>query len=188
MRLSKKNSAVLALGVAALLLSGCSAPAASEPKPETTTAVSSDATEEAETTSGASFSDNVLTLPEYTIKITDTKMIAVGQPGNEYGEKPVIAFWYEVTNTSDQPTDPSTAWIGTFTAIQDNDPNAVNELNVGMLPDQQFLDSQIQDIKKGGTVANAVAYELDDETTPVELVASNDFGMTEIGSATFTLQ
>lgn len=188
MRLSKKNSAVLAIAVAALLLSGCSAPEASEPKPETTTAVSSDATEEAGTAGEASFADNVLSLPEYTIRITDSKMIAVGQPGNEYGEKPVIAFWYEVTNNSDETTDPTTAWIGTFTAIQDNDPNAVNELNVGMLPDAQFGDSQLQDIKKGGTVANAVAYELDDETTPVELLASNDLGMTEIGRATFTLQ
>lgn len=187
MRLSKKNSAVLALGVAALLFSGCSAPAA-EPEPETTTAVTEDTTAVEETSSEASFTDNVLTLPEYTVNITDTKMIAVGQPGNEYGEKPVIAFWYEVTNNSDDAIDPTTAWIGTFTAIQDNDPNSVNELSVGMLPDQQFLDTQVQDIKKGGTVANAVAYELDDETTPVVLVASNDLGMTEIGRATFTLQ
>jgi len=187
MRLSKKNSAVLALGVVVLLLSGCSAPAA-EPKPETTTAVSEDTATVEEASSDASFVDNVLTLPEYTVTITDSKKIAVGQPGNEYGEKPVIAFWYEVTNTSDDAIDPTTAWIGTFTAIQDNDPNAVNELNVASLPDAQFLDSQLQDIKNGGTVANAVAYELDDETTPVELVASNDLGMTEIGRATFTLQ
>lgn len=187
MRLSKKNSAVLALGVVALLLSGCSAPA-TEPKPETTIAVSEDTATVEEASSDASFTDNVLTLPEYTVTITDAKKIAVGQPGNEYGEKPVIAFWYEVTNTSDDAIDPTTAWIGTFTAIQDNDPNAVNELNVASLPDAQFLDSQLQDIKNGGTVANAVAYELDDETTPVELVASNDLGMTEIGRATFTLQ
>lgn len=188
MRLSKNNSVVLALVTTALLLSSCSAPAA-EPKPQTTTAVSSDGTsDESETTTDASFANNVLTLPAYTITITDTKKIAVGQPGNEYGEKPVIAFWYEVTNNSADTIDPSIAWIGTFTAIQDNDPNAVNELGIGMLPDEQFLDSQLQDIKKGGTVANAVAYELDDETTPVELVASNDLGVTEIGRATFTLQ
>lgn len=178
---------MLAAGIIALILSGCSAPApeASEPAPETTTAVTPD---ESETPAEASFADNVLTLPEYTIKITDAKMIAVVQPGNEYSQKPVIAFWYEVTNLSDEPIDPTTAWISSFTALQDNDPNAVNELNVGTLPDEQFLDSQLQEIKKDGTVANAASYELDDETTPVELVASNDLGATEIGRATFTLQ
>lgn len=177
--------AVITGAIAMLALSGCSAPEASTPAPQSTTEVKSDAgTEEAAT---ESFVDNVLTLPEYTIKITDVKKIGVGEPGNEYGEKPVIAFWYEVTNTSEDLIDPTTSWIGTFTAFQDNDPDTVNELNVGMLPDQQFVDTQIQDIKQGGTVANAVAYELDDETTPVELAASNDLGMSEIGRATFTL-
>jgi hypothetical protein len=123
-----------------------------------------------------------------TVTITDVKTIAVGETGNEYGEKPVIAFWYEVTNVAADDLDPSTAWIGTFTAYQDNNPNAENELNVGSLPDDAFLDSQIEKIKEGGTVANAVSYELDDATTPVKLVASNDLGMTEIGEMTFELQ
>lgn len=181
----KLKLAVITGAIAMLALSGCSAPEASTPEPQTTTAVKAD--DETEAAAPESFVDNVLTLPEYTIKITEVKKIGVGEPGNEYGEKPVIAFWYEVTNTSDELIDPSTSWIGTFTAYQDNDPNTVNELNVGMLPDPQFLDTQMQDIKQGGTVANAVAYELDDETTPVELAASNDLGMSEIGRATFTL-
>lgn len=185
MRRHTLKLAVITGTIAMMALSGCSAPEASTPAPQSTTEVESGPATEANTT--ASFVDNVLTLPEYTIKITETKKIGVGEPGNEYGEKPVIAFWYEVTNTSDELIDPSTSWIGTFTAYQDNDPNTVNELNVGMLPDPQFLDTQIQDIKPGGTVANAVAYELDDEITPVELSASDDLGMSEIGRATFTL-
>ena len=39
--------------------------------------------------------------------------------------------------------------------------------------------------ESGGTVENAMAYELDDLTTPVELVASDDLGMTEIGRETY---
>ena len=39
--------------------------------------------------------------------------------------------------------------------------------------EQSELDSQTQTIKEGGTVSNAIAYELDDTTTPVTLVASN---------------
>ena len=65
---------------------------------------------------------------------------------------------------------------------------AENELNVGMLPDDRFLDSQMENIKKGGTVQSAIAYELDDTTTPVELVASDDLGFSEIGRVTYQLK
>lgn len=136
-------------------------------------------------TTGASFSNGVYTSDEYTITITDYKVIQPGETGNEYGDKPVIAFWYDTTNTaSDDALDPSTAWMFVFEAVQDNDPNAVNTLNVGMLPDQQFLDSQFQNIKVGGTVSNAISYELDDLTTPVTLTAK-DISGTVYGSQDF---
>lgn len=123
---------------------------------------------------GASFSDGVLTTEGYTITITDYKVIQPGETGNEYGDVPVIAFWYDTTNTgSESDINASSAWIMAFDAIQDNDPNVVNTLNMGLLPDSQFLDSQTQTIKEGGTVSNAIAYELDDTTTPVTLVASD---------------
>lgn len=138
-------------------------------------------------TTGTTFSDGVYTSDEYTITITDYKVIQPGETGNEYGDKPVIAFWYDTTNVaSDTALNPSTAWMLVFEAVQDNDPNAVNTLNVGMLPDDQFLDSQLQDIKIGGTVSNAVAYELDDLTTPVTLTAQDMFG-TVYGSQDFTV-
>lgn len=56
---------------------------------------------------------------------------------------------------------------------------------MGSLPDDAFTESQMETIKEGGTVENAMAYELDDLTTPVELVASDDLGMTEIGRETY---
>ena len=58
---------------------------------------------------------------------------------------------------------------------------------MGSLPDDRFLDSQTENIKKGGTVENAMAYELDDLDTPVDLVATE--GLDEvIGKATYTLR
>lgn len=121
------------------------------------------------------------------IKITDVKTIPVGEKGNEYGKEPVIAFWYDTTNVSGKETDPMTAWLFLFAAYQDNDPNAENKLGVGSLPDTAFLDSQTNKIKKGGTVPNAVAYELSDTTTPVKLVASTIL-QDEIGSMTIELK
>ncbi|WP_217499109.1 DUF5067 domain-containing protein [Leifsonia sp. C5G2] len=138
--------------------------------------------------SSSSFANGVLTTSNMKITITDHKVIPVGAPGNEYGTKPVLAFWYSVTNLTDKKLDPTTAWIGTITAIQDNNPNAVNKLEVGSLPDQTFLDTQLEDIKSGGTVQNAVAYELTDTTTPVDLVASDDLGMTTIGKLSYAVQ
>lgn len=142
---------------------------------------------EQEAVTDYSFVDGVLTTPELVIEITDVKTIPVGGEGNEYGDKPVIAFWYNITNLTDGDVSPMN-WIYLFSAYQDNDPNAWNEIGVASLPDDAFLDSQTQSIKKGGTVQNAVAYELDDLTTPVELVASNSFGVDEIGRMTFNLQ
>ena len=183
---SKISLAIAAAGIAAVMLVGCSSPATSggAPKPEQTVAV--DAPKEA--AGAATFKDKTLTTKDVVIKITDVKTIQVGEKGNEYGDKPVIAFWYDTTNVSGGKDISPMTWIGLFAAYQDNDPNAENELNVAALPDDAFLDSQMNKIKKGGTVANAVAYSLSDTTTPVKLVASDDLGMSEIGSMTFELK
>jgi hypothetical protein len=132
--------------------------------------------------------ENEAKINDLKIKITDTKVIQVGEPGNEYGEKPVFAIWYETTNLSGKDIDPSTAWIAVFEAIQDNNPNAVNKLEMGSLPDDQFLDSQLETIKKDGTVKNAVAYELDDLETPVTLIATQGIGGDKLGEQTYNLK
>ena len=133
----------------------------------------------------STFVDGVLTTPELKIVITEHKVIPAGEKGNEYGDKPVIAFWYETTNVSGDDVTPMD-FIMYFTAFQDNNPNAENELNVAVLPDDRFLDSQLEAIKQGVTVENAMAYELDDTTTPVDLVASELF-TDEIGRTTYDL-
>lgn len=163
--------------------------------PRSTVEVSPDGTDSAqesgdeETESDEStFKDGVLTTPEVKIVITKHKVIPVGAKGNEYGDKPVIAFWYEITNFTGKDTSPM-EWIFEFTAYQDNNPNAENELDVAGLPDDRFLDSQTENIKKGGTVENAVAYELDDVTTPVELVANDSLGFgDDLGRVTYELK
>ena len=187
---------VCAASALTLLLSGCGGSTANSGETSTSTtpttaestdAAASEAPASEAPASDTSFVDGVLTTPEMKIVITDNKVIQPGKKGNEYGEKPVMAFWYEITNLSGGDVSPMN-WIYVFTAYQDNNPNAENELNVGSLPDDAFLDSQTETIKKGGTVENAVAYELDDLKTPVELVASDDLGMTEIGRETYPVK
>ncbi|MCI7304072.1 MAG: DUF5067 domain-containing protein [Clostridiales Family XIII bacterium] len=134
------------------------------------------------------FQDDIAVLEDIKIEITDHKVINPGKKGNEYGEKPVLAFWYKVTNTSDKDIDPISAWLAVFVAIQDNDPNSVNELNVGTLPDEKYLDSQMEQIKEGGTVENAISYELDDTKTPVVLKATKGIDGKELGEQTYNLK
>ncbi|WP_285183830.1 DUF5067 domain-containing protein [Rhodococcus sp. MEB032] len=182
--ISKLSLTIATVGIAVSALVGCSsAGSTAAPTPGSTVAANAPAAAPAE----ASFEDNVLTTKDVTIKITDVKTIQVGEKGNEYGKKPVIAFWYDTTNVSGKETNPMTAWIFLFSAYQDHDPNAENKLGVGSLPDAAFLDSQTSKIKQGGTVPNAVAYELSDTTTRVKLVASTIL-QDEIGSMIIELK
>lgn len=195
-----KKIAALSLALCVLLaLTACAAPAASDPMIAPTAATEAPdpavaATEEPTAVpteppqSEYFFKDGVLVSEDVKIEITDYRVLPVGEKGNEYGEKPVIAFWYKTTNlTGNENVDPTSAWIVMFTAIQDNDPNAINELNIGMLPDDTYADSQLETIKKDGTVENAVAYELDDTTTPVTLRAFRGILGEELGEQTFEI-
>lgn len=161
---------------------------------DSSTGSADESTESSASTESASndeeyFADGVLQTEDFRIEITDYKVIMPGEEGNEYGDDPVIAFWYSTTNLSGEETSAMTAWLMTFTAVQDNDPNKVNDLSVAPLPDDNFLQSQSQTIKQGGTVENAMAYTLTDTTTPVVLTAKgNIFLDDELGSQTFNLE
>lgn len=197
----KKSLVLLACASGALILSGCggtatdSNQAANTGSAQTIEAADTSATNTADSVdtpkSDSSFVDGVITTPEMKIEITDHKVIPVGKKGNEYGSKPVIAFWYKTTNLTEKDVEKDISpmnFIYVVEAFQDNNPNAENKLEVGSLPDDKFRDTQMENIKKGGTVANAIAFELDDVKTPVDLVASNDLGMTEIGKITYKLK
>lgn len=178
-----KTKSLALAGLTILLAStlvGCSSGSSSSKSDDTkTVAVKKKAT--------SYFKNNKLVTKDYNITITQTKVIQAGETGNEYGEKPVLAFWFTVHNKKAKDLDPNVAWISIFKAIQDNDKDSVNELDVGSLPDDRFLDSQSEKIKVDGTVEMAVAYELDDTTTPVKLTAENMVTGKSLGSMTFKL-
>lgn len=186
------KKSVLALVLVLLLaLSACGSDGGDEPS---TTSTAPEVTEPAAPpasevpTSEYYFADNVLVSEDVRIEITDWRVIPVGEEGNEYGDVPVIAFWYTVTNLSgSENVTPIGSWIAMFTAIQDNDPNMVNELEVGMLPDDAYLDTQMATVKEGGTVECAIAYELDDTTTPVVLHATRGLFGEDLGEQTFEI-
>ena len=147
-----------------------------------------ESSENVEATGEYYFRDNVVETEDLTIKITDYKVIPVGEAGNEYGDAPVFAIWYDTTNKSGKEgITPLVAWMAVFTAVQDNDPDMVNTLTTGLTPDDAALETQMAEIKKGGTVSSAVAYVLDDESTPVTLTATKGVLGEELGSQEYPI-
>lgn len=179
----KKTLTLGTIIMSVLVLSACGNDATKKDKPNNTT--ESVAKPKAEK---YYFKNDELKIHDLKIKITNSKIIPVGKTGNEYGEKPVLAIWYKVTNLTNKEIDPNTAWMVAFEAYQDNNKNRENKLNVGSLPDQKFIDSQQNNIKKNGTVENAVSYELDDNTTPVTLKATQGLGGKELGTKIFKIK
>lgn len=81
-------------------------------------------------------------------------------------------------------------WISSFLegAIQDNDKNKVNKLELAMHPDKNLAKDQLSKIKKDGTLSGAIAYKLTDLTTPVKLTAHKGVGGVELGSQEFAVK
>lgn len=197
----KLHKSLLLFGASALLLTACGDDGGNEgdttkEKPETEEVVedvdaSEEETEEPETEEVAenSFDGQIITTKDVTIEITDYKVLQPGE-GNNHSEVPILGFWYDTTvhdDVTENEYDPM-VWIMITKAVQDNDPNAVNELEVGILPDDAHLDSQMQTIKPGGTVSSSVSYELDDLETPVELIVENIVTGEVYGSHTFEIK
>lgn len=202
--MSKKLISLLSLST--LLLVACSEETTTTEETTTEEAATTEETEETETAETeaeedteeeagevagegeTSFDGHTLVTDDITIEITDYRVLEPGEENN-FGETPLLAFWYDTTvheDVTETEYDPS-IWILLFKAIQDNDPNAINELEVGILPDKAHLDSQMQTIKPGGTVSSSVSYELDDTDTPVELIVENIVTGEEYGSHTYDL-
>ena len=187
-----KAKGLIFIGLSALTLAACgggkdATPSSTAAAPaESTSSVVAESSEKPK--SGYYFENGEVVIRDLKIKITDHKVIQPGETGNEHGDVPIIAFWFDTTNLSDKEISPSIAWFAVFKAIQDNNPNSVNELEVSSLPDQQFLDSQMEDIKQGGTVSHAIGYKLDDNTTPVTLVARQGLGGDKLGEQTFEIK
>lgn len=125
-----------------------------------------------------SFADGVYRGQGVTIQITGHHVLQPGEGGNEFGDKPLLVIEYSMTNDSATTEVNPAMFVLAFRVYQDNDPNTLNELQLGV--DASVLDTYgdvgTQAIKQGGTVEYAQAYELTDTTTPVDVVAESLLG------------
>ena len=187
----KSKKLLTALLASSLLISGCSTIKEEKKenpvKNETNNGKVNSTSRDGEYT----FKDGKVIMRDIDLRITKYKIIPVGAEGNEYGDSPVIAFWYDTTNKSDKDTiSPSVAWLAAFPngTVQDIEKNKLNRLQVAMHPDKKLLKDQNAIIKKGGTVSGAVAYKLADLSAPVKLTAYKGVDGIELGSQEFAVK
>lgn len=103
------------------------------------------------------------------ITITNIKILQPGEGAN-FMDKPLFSIWYSFRlDEKAKPMTSMIAWIEGVKVVQDNNPNTTNELMLGALPDTAFLNSQMDEIKPGGTVEYAVGYPITDLETPITL-------------------
>ena len=187
----KSKKLLTILMASSLLISGCSSMKEEKKENPMTSETDKNKVNSSSRNGEYTFKDGKISMEDIDIKITKYKVIPVGEEGNEYGENPVIAFWYDTTNKSGKDIiNPMSAWFAAFPEgpIQDNDKNKVNKLKVAGHPDKTLLNDQSATIKKDGTLSGAVAYELTDLTTPVKLTAYKGVGGIELGSQEFAVK
>ena len=185
-----KIKLLLSILVTSVLISGCSTMKEEKKENPVTNETEKDKVNSTSRTGEYTFKDGKVSMEDIDLKITKYKVIPVGEEGNEYGDAPVIAFWYETTNKTEKDISPMTAWFASFPEgpIQDNDKNKVNKLQVALHPDKTLVNDQMSKIKKDGTVSGAIAYKLTDLTTPVKLTAYKGIGGIELGSQEFAIK
>lgn len=115
----------------------------------------------------ATFENNEIKTSALKLKLTKSKVIPVGEAGNENGTKPVLAIWFSATNLSNNKVTARSAWTAIFAAYQKQASN--KQLKFGAVPDAALKDNF--NIPKGQTTKGAVAYELVDQQTSVTLKA-----------------
>ncbi|MFV0561147.1 MAG: DUF5067 domain-containing protein [Enterococcus sp.] len=177
-----KKVRMASLLVLMLALAACSSGGTSDSSDSSSSVSSSTSSEISSTqmsTSGSldnvanvGFEDEKLTLKEFEIQITDHQIIQPGEKGNESGEEPVIAFWFDVKNDTQEKINPKGAWTSVFTAMQEDENGVDEKLEPGGVPDDAFLSTQSLPIDKGGTVSGAYTYVLVDDENPVVLTAT----------------
>lgn len=131
------------------------------------------------------FEDNVLETAKERYEIVKVEVLSADAPGN-LGDHPIIVYTYEFTNKDSKNA--KSQWPLSFTAIQDNDPNFVNELRPAMYLDSGVGTNALRDVKPKGKIRASIAYQLTDTETPVTLKASNPIGSVQYGEQTYPIK
>ncbi|MDK6368365.1 DUF5067 domain-containing protein [Aerococcus sp. UMB9870] len=125
------------------------------------------------------FDGRYLDTVDIDIEIEEVRVLPAGAKGNEKGEGPVIAFWYQATNQSEEELSAFDAWIRCFVATQHQDQlddNFENDLAIADQPDARYERTQNKKLKQKESAKSAIAFEINDMRSPVTLFAKTAQG------------
>ena len=158
---------------------------------ETTTSAASETTASsagAETTAPSEISGTT-PLENASVK-TDSLRVDVkgyqvypaGIGGAKNSLKPVVVFYYDVTNSGDKEIDALSAWTEVFDAYQNAGEDDRNILGQGVFVDESIpSENGTTPLKKGETKSYYRSYELTDDTTSVTLRSHDGLGGSKLG-------
>lgn len=188
----KKMKLLVALGLCGVVLGACSSEETSEGNPTETVSTAPESSEEAASSTEESseeskaskdvyFENDVLKINMATIKLTGAEIT----PPNEYNEASQLVITYEFTNDSDEPMQPSTAFIACFNATQETEAT-IDSLDVGMAPqDEKYVEMNemgFTDVKPGATVESVMSYDIKYNGEPITLTATQGVMGEELGT------
>ena len=165
-----------------LSLTACSQPA-SEPNNNTETL-------SIDKSLRTTFKNNVITTPECTMEIKETKIVPPLQTSfMDFNELVVI---YTLTNTGKENLDTGTLnWLWAVDVVQEYE-STIEELDNGIYmlyldENQVYRDNCNITLKPGGSMDLMATYEIKDMETPIQLIVHDSAG-TKIGEKTFNLE
>ncbi|MDK6805116.1 DUF5067 domain-containing protein [Aerococcus sp. UMB7834] len=125
------------------------------------------------------FDGRYLDTVDIDIEIEEVRVLPAGAKGNEEGERPVLAFWYDATNQSEEELSAFDAWIRCFVPTQHQDQlddNYENDLAIAKVPDSRYKKTQNKKLKQNESAKSAIAFEIADMKAPVTLFAKTAQG------------
>ncbi len=108
-------------------------------------------------------------LGDYSVVISDCRL------AEDYEGKPVVIVKYRFTNNSDEAT---AFWTALDANVYQND-IGLNECIFVDDSANYSSDNQMKEIKKGATLDVEVAYELNDQTTPIDVEVQELFSFSD---------
>ncbi|MFL2028129.1 DUF5067 domain-containing protein [Loigolactobacillus zhaoyuanensis] len=131
------------------------------------------------------FKKGVATIHDLKIKINAVKFL---NP-SDTDDHSRIVFEYTITNKTNKDIDAIDGWQAVFNAYQKNK-NTEGKLEVASTPNgyDEELKNQMQKINKGGSIKGVSAYNLDNTTTPVVLMATQGTDGKKLGQKTYKVK
>ena len=141
-----------------------------------------ESTEASQASETASQTAGVAPVENGSVKSDSIQVDITGYKDEKNSLKPVVVFYYDVTNLSDKEIDANSAWTEVFDAYQNGSADDRNVLGTGIYVDESVpAENGTKKLKKDEKASYYKPYELTDETTSITLKSHDGLGGAALG-------